>query len=141
MKVQVSIKKDVFLKSVKIQFPTDRIRDDDNWGVLNTLFLTNDNPSYYELIIDLDSGKVLNKGCESLNLNLRDLKICDEGIYTLLDEQDTEVFKKDNCYIPEFIPNSYGDYLQLNIEGGVVVNWSTLEQADFDEFINDYDDE
>ena len=52
------------------------------------------------------------------------MKVCDEGIYTLLDAEGNEVTKKEG-YVPnDLLPGEYGDYLSMEIdETGKITNW------------------
>ena len=77
---------------------------------------------YWELIIDLDTGKVLNwpKGfCVKTFF-----KVCDDGEYIFLDENKKEVInitkEYDQYYVPDFLAledSGYGDYVIINIDG------------------------
>jgi len=53
-------------------------------------------------------------------------KVCDSGIYTLLDAAGKEVKELEGEYVPSFFPGEhYGDYLILDIdlESGKILNW------------------
>lgn len=51
------------------------------------------------------------------------MKICDEGTYSLLGENDN-VLASYEGYVPDCIPGSYGDYVEFNIdENGKIENW------------------
>lgn len=54
-----------------------------------------------------------------------DLKVVDEGIYTLLLENGHEVARVENDYVPHgVVPGEYGDYVRLDIgRDGVIKNW------------------
>lgn len=81
--------------------------------------------------IDLDSQKI---DCWPQGKTLEFyMKVCDEGIYTLFDDEGNEVLKREG-YVPnQLLPGEYGDYLELKIdENGVITNW--LEDANFDDF-------
>ena len=76
----------------------------------------------WRAIIDLNERKVLDwpQG-EVLSF---DMKICDEGIYTLLDENMEEITRYEG-YVPnQLLPGSFGDCLALDIDGdGIITNW------------------
>lgn len=101
---------------VKIIIP---IRYEEKLEELKEVFnLTNEN--LIELLIDYKTGKILNEE-KNINYYLH-LKVCDEGEYFLLDENKKEIFKKDS-YIPNCIPNLYGDYIELDIKDNIIKNW------------------
>lgn len=64
------------------------------------------------------------------------MKVCDEGIYTLLAEDGTELAKIEG-YVPnKLLPGDYGDYLALKIDAnGKITNW--LSYADLSDFEED----
>lgn len=75
-----------------------------------------------KLVVDSNTGRILNKDFPVDFKFEIDTKVCDEGIYILLDANDNELFKiKD--YVPDFLPNEYGDYINLKIENGFITNW------------------
>lgn len=92
------------------------MRDGDTWNCLIDL--------KEKRIIDWPEGKVL---------NIEYMKICDEGTYTLLDE-DMDVIVERNDYVPnKLLPGDYGDYLSLDIdESGIIKNW--LKNANLSNF-------
>ena len=63
-----------------------------------------------------------------------DMKVCDQGTYTLFDDAGNQVLEIDNDYVPNnLLAGEYGDYLELKIdENGVITNW--LDDANFDDF-------
>jgi len=87
--------------------------------------------------IDVDNGKIIDwpQG-ESGELSM---KICDEGSYYLLDENDNVVLSIEEDYVPnKLLPGTYGDYIDLKInEEGIITNW--MRDANFSDFINDED--
>jgi len=56
-------------------------------------------------------------------------KVVDTATYTLIyDGGQTEI---SNDYVPNCIPNEYGDYLDLCVMSGKITNWeSTLEEIE-----------
>lgn len=86
--------------------------------------------------IDLRTHKVL--GWQSID-NSKTIyeKVRDEGIYSLLDDNQNEIFRLEG-YVPnKFLPeeDGYGDYITLDInDEGEVTNW--YENPDFTEFID-----
>jgi hypothetical protein len=76
-------------------------------------------------LIDIESGKILNwkEG------TLADIhyKVCDAGVYTLLDDNKDEIKESDgyvpDCMCPE--GNGYGDYVIMKVDkDGKIANWS-----------------
>ncbi len=86
----------------------------------------------WKATIDLDTKKILNWP-EGKSLSFKDMKICDEGIYILLDENKDEITRIEG-YVPNnLLPGDYGDYLSLTIsEDGTITNWPDV--TDFSDF-------
>ena len=92
---------------------------------------TND---YMELIIDLNSGKVLNwKDGFCLKTHY---KVCDDGEYIFLDKDTEEVVnitkEYNQYYVPDFLSledEGYGDYVYLNINGdGTIEHFERMKK-------------
>ena len=83
--------------------------------------------------IDIENGIITNwiKGIEA-NIHY---KICDDGTYTLCDENNTAVLIKDG-YVPDIMcpeGEGYGDYIIMHVdENGKISNWKT-DIEDFNE--------
>lgn len=78
---------------------------------------------YFEIIIDLDKGKVINWPKNFTLITY--FKICDDGEYVFLDKKMNEIVnitkEYDQYYVPSFLSiddNGYGDYLYITILGG-----------------------
>lgn len=54
------------------------------------------------------------------------LKVVDTGFYKVEDIRGQEIISIEGDYVPDFIPNDYGDYLQLEIspDGLRITNWN-----------------
>lgn len=94
------------------------LRSGDNWRAL----------------IDLDTATIVDWP-QGKTLSFKDMKICDEGIYTLLDADKNEIARRAD-YVPNaLLPGAYGDYLSLDInEEGVITNWkASARLSDFEE--------
>jgi hypothetical protein len=53
------------------------------------------------------------------------MKVCDEGTYTLLGPNDKVWATREEEYVPGCIPNSYGDYVDFDIDAtGKIADWS-----------------
>ena len=88
--------------------------------------------------IDIETGTILDwpKGTTAKV----HYKVCDDGEYTLLDENNNEIASIDG-YVPDIldINEGYGDYIILDIdENGVIKNWNN--KASLKEFENFEDD-
>lgn len=74
--------------------------------------------------IDIDSGQIVNweYGYQA-NIHY---KVCDDGIYTLLDNEHNEIIRVEgyvpSCMCPE--DEGYGDYIIMNVDqNGFIQNW------------------
>ena len=88
----------------------------------------------WQIDIDLATGKIM--GWPEGTLAKTHYKVCDAGVYSLLDAAGGEVMRRDG-YVPAMIDpsgNGYGDYVILEIgSDGRILNWNT----DFDYFEGD----
>jgi hypothetical protein len=86
----------------------------------------------WKAIIDLNEKRILDWP-QGKTLSFHEMKVCDEGLYRLLDETMTTISVIDG-YVPNhLLPGSYGDYLSLDIdEKGVITNW--LKDPDLSDF-------
>jgi hypothetical protein len=117
MKAIIKVEKEVEIKYVKVQVAV-RYEEED---IPNNFPLRNGD--MWNAKIDIDRGVVIDwPNGEKGNL---EMKICDEGSYYLLDENDNVILKIEEDYVPNrLLPGSYGDYLKLHInENGVITNW------------------
>lgn len=86
----------------------------------------------FVLEIDLKTGKILHDAFpENFQFKL-ELKVCDSGDYILLDENRNPVGEIVENYVPDCVPNDYGDVVVLDIDNGFVTNW--VEPTKFKEF-------
>jgi len=129
MKAIIKIEKEVEIKKVRLQVA---VRYDDE-DIPFDFPLRNGN--MWNATIDIDGGRVLDwpKG-EKGNL---EMKICDEGSYYLLDEDDNVVLSLEQDYVPnKLLPGEYGDYLKLHIdENGLITNW--YSKPSIEDFIDE----
>lgn len=76
------------------------------------------------LIVDAQTGKIinLNEGVK-ITESITNLKVCDEGTYSLLNEGKIVASKSD--YVPEFLGpcEEYGDYINLRVVDNIITNW------------------
>ena len=86
--------------------------------------LVNSDGDRWEPIIELETGIILNwpKGTTA-DIHY---KVCDDGVYTLLDEK-YDLVKKIEDYVPDFLAiddSGYGDYIIMKVDGeGKINNW------------------
>lgn len=87
--------------------------------------------------IEIDSGKI--KDYPHNHPYKIFMKVVDQGIYILCDENRKEVARIENNYVPHgVVPGEYGDYVDLNInEHGIITNWP--KNPDVSEFFDTND--
>ena len=130
MIVEIETKKKIRLTHVLIQAPV-RYEDED---------IPYDFPfrskNVWEPIIELDTGRIVDwpQGkCAEVYL-----KVCDSGRYILMN--DGEIVESIDDYVPDFVPNDYGDYINFDIDAsGVILNWYTAESVKdmIEEYLNE----
>lgn len=119
MKIIVKIPTEVNIKYVKVHLPV-RYEDEDmpyNFPLRNG--------DWWTAVIDIDSGKILDwpqgKSGEFY------MKVCDEGSYYLLNENNKVIAQIERDYVPnQLLPpdDGYGDYVCFVIdETGIITNW------------------
>jgi hypothetical protein len=90
-------------------------------------------------VIDLQTGEIQDFP-KDVSLDFF-TKVCDEGLYFLLDGNKQLIAKAGGDYVPNrAIPpiDGYGDYIHLKIEYGVVVNlYTNPDFSQFEEVSND----
>ena len=84
-------------------------------------------------VIEIETGKIINwKQGVTANIHY---KVCDDGDYYLLDENDEEVVHL-NGYVPKTLcpeENGYGDYIIMKVDAeGLINNWK-FNLSDFTE--------
>ncbi|WCK26618.1 hypothetical protein [Agrobacterium pusense] len=82
------------------------------------------NGDSWQPVIDIDTGKI--EGWpEGTTADLH-YKVCDAGVYTLLND-NRETVKQIDGYVPSIMcpeGNGYGDYVIMKIDGdGKIANW------------------
>lgn len=87
------------------------------------------NGDEWEATIEIETGKI--RGWPQGKTGKMFMKVCDGGIYTIRDDKDNEIVKT-NEYVPSFIPNDCGDYVDFEInENGIIAKWNMRELEDF----------
>jgi hypothetical protein len=75
------------------------------------------------LTVEIDTGKLHPHFPKGLTARVR-MKVCDQGTYTLYSPDGTLIKRLENEYVPHgLVPGEYGDYVDLQIEGGKIINW------------------
>lgn len=74
----------------------------------------------WRAVIDIDTGRVRYWSGGAVEI---DMKVCDEGVYTLYDA-DGDPLAERRDYVPPCVPGRYGDYIEFAIGAdGVVKGW------------------
>lgn len=122
MKTVMKIEKEVNVKTIIIDIEPRYIGDSEDDDLPTDFPLLSKDKKTWVARVDVDTGVIYDwpKG------EVREMyvKVCDQGIYTLLDENGKELCKKDG-YVPNgIIPGEWGDYIDLKIDtNGVITNW------------------
>lgn len=98
--------------------------------------------NYWEIIIDLEEGKVLNwKDGFCLHTSY---KVCDDGEYSFLDKDMNEVVnitkEYKQYYVPDFLSiedSGYGDYVNININGDGTIQHFDVMKCEIERYFND----
>lgn len=85
----------------------------------------------WEALVEIDTGKIVGwpGGEEAPEFQTCDLymKVCDGGCYTLYNKQGEQLeilATRREDYVPHgVVPGEYGDYVNLQIAAGAIVNW------------------
>lgn len=99
---------------------------------------------YWEIIIDIDNGKVLNWP-SNFWLNTY-YKVCDDGEYVFLDKNMNEVINitdvYEQYYVPDFLSledEGYGDYVCINIDNEGNIEHSDIMRSRIEEYFEEND--
>lgn len=119
MKTTVKIPTEIDIRYVRVHLP---VRYEDEDMPYDFPFRNGD---WWTAVIDIDSGKILDwpqgKSGEFY------MKVCDEGLYYLLNEDLKLIRSIEEDYVPNrLIPphDGYGDYVHFIIDGnGMIKNW------------------
>jgi len=128
MKTEVYVKQEVDIRYVKVSLPVRYDEED----------IPNDFPlrkgNIWEATINIETGQI--KEWPKGKTGDMHMKVCDEGYYTLIDDQGEEIASIEEDYVPNgLIPpaDGYGDYIHFVInEYGFVTNW--YKEPDISEF-------
>ena len=88
----------------------------------------------WEPIISLENGKIF--GWPSGTTASLHYKVCDDGVYKLIDAEGALIYTKDG-YVPDVMcpkDEGHGDYIIMDIDGdGMIQNW----ECDLSDFTDD----
>jgi hypothetical protein len=140
MKVTIKVKKEVEVKTLQVAAEVRYWEDSSVNGEQDTEDGENipcKVGSLWRPLIDIDNGIILN-WTPGVTANIH-YKVCDCGVYTLLDENGDFVAEKDG-YVPDIMSPKeagYGDYIIMDIdENGNIAKW----KADISDIIDDEDE-
>lgn len=120
MKAIVTKKVEVNIKFILIEIAPRYIGDSEDDDMrTDTPLLIN---GKWTARIDVDTGQVeswpIGKECEFF------VKVCDEGVYTLFDDESNVIATMAGYAPNEIVPGEYGDYVHMIIgPDGIVKNW------------------
>lgn len=138
MKAKIKIEKEVEIKTLLVDAGVRYWEDGSINGVddLHGDLTPCKEMDRWKLNIDIDSGIITNwkKG---ITADVH-YKVCDDGIYHLLDSDGNTVLTKDG-YVPNILDlyrESYGDYIVVKInENGKIENWNN--NPNIEDFFNE----
>jgi hypothetical protein len=126
MKAIVKIEKEVDVKYCQLNVQPRYWEDATVNGVEDTdgTLLPCKSENMWKPLIDIDAGVIVN--WEIGKTAKIHFKVCDEGSYYLLDEQNNVVLSIEEDYVPnKLIPGEYGDYIIMDIdENGKIDKWN-----------------
>lgn len=128
MQATITVQKEVTIKTLLISAQFSHVGDGEDDSVPTDFPLLNG--SMWNAHIDVDTGVIADwpQGDE------RELyvKVCDQGNYSLLDENGETLLERFDNYVPNnLVPGEYGDYIDLKIDGtGKITNWPASPSID-----------
>jgi hypothetical protein len=79
----------------------------------------------WKIIVDANTGEIRDFPKDAKYDKDLYMKVCDEGTYVLKSASGFDLFADPNHYVPAFVPNEYGDYIDFKIKNGVITNWKS----------------
>lgn len=137
MKATVKIEKEVEIRNVVIDIAPRYIGDSPDDDMPTDFPLLNEQKTAWVASVNIDTGEIA--GWPAGDARKMHVKVCDAGIYSLIDIEGNEVAKFAG-YVPHgVVPGSYGDYVEIEIdERGVITNCP--KNPDISEFFASEDD-
>ena len=134
MKVTIKVEKEVEIRTVLIDIAPRYIGDGEDDDMPTDFPLLNAQKTEWVASVDIDTGAIA--GWPKGEKRKMFVKVCDAGIYKLIDS-DGNVVAERKGYVPnDVVPGSYGDYVELDIdENGIITNWP--KHPDISEFFRD----
>lgn len=141
MRAKIQVKKEVEIKWLSVSAEVRYWEDASVNGVEDAdgTLIPLRKQDAWEPWIDVDTGKIKNwpKGTTA-DIHY---KVCDAGIYSLLDNIGDTLFTAENCYVPTCLcpeEQGFGDYIIMKIDGeGQIQGWKPY----FNDMIGDEDAE
>jgi hypothetical protein len=136
MKRTIKVEKEVEIKTLKVTVEEPGWED----AVVNDIEDTDGdripcrNGNNWCPVIDIDTGKIRN-WVKGVTADIH-YKVCDSGIYELLDADGNTIIKGEN-YVPSIMcpeGEGYGDYIKMKVNAdGQICNW----QPNLDDFFEE----
>lgn len=138
MKATFLIEKEFDVKYVIIDVEPRYIGDSDDDDMPTDFPMLDESKKCWKVKVDVETGVIY--GWPKGDVRNLHIKVCDMGTYSLIDSNGEVIAEIHNGYVPNgVIPGSYGDYIELNIDGdGVITNWPS--SPDFSGFQHGNDD-
>lgn len=131
MKMTINKPTEIIIERIEVSLPV-RYEEED---------IPNDFPlrkgDSWKAVIDIDTGKIRDWPIGKSG-SIEYMKVCDSGVYTLLDDEG-DVVAHLEYYVPHgIIPGEYGDYVTLHIDSdGIITNWP--KAPDLSDFFDDWE--
>lgn len=146
MKCKLKIEKDFDIKYIEADFGVRYFEDaelngieDDNENPKMPCIIKKQNENRWKILVDIEKGRINN--WETGNTAKIHYKVCDDGIYSLLDEHGGYI-KKIESYVPAIFAindEGFGDYVIMNIdEDGFIENWECTPEDIQDMIAKDF---
>lgn len=137
MQATIKVKKQVEVKTIIIDIQPRYIGDSEDDDLPTDFPLLSSDKKTWLARVDVDTGII--RDWPQGEVREMFVKVCDQGLYTLLDENDQELCKIDG-YVPNgIVPGEYGDYVELKIDAnGVITNWP--KRPDLSAFFDDWNE-
>ena len=132
MKATMYVRKTVEIVSVIIDVKMRYVGDSEDDDVPTDFPMLNGD--HWKVKVGVDTGII--EGWPKGREQYLHTKVCDAGLYTLIDDSGDVVSVRDG-YVPNsLVPGDYGDYIIMNIDGdGKIKEWP--ENPCVDEFFDD----
>ncbi len=108
MKVKVLVETEINVAKLRMCLP---VRCDDDEDMPYDFPLRDG--EFWSATIDLETD-VVEGWPQGRTGFVKDMKVCDGGIYELIDDSGKVLYKHE-CYVPDFLPGDYGDYIDIEI--------------------------